>query len=293
MRHKRFGLAVVVSFSLIIIHACSRITEPESGDVIPPATITDLELLWAVDSTAALTWTAPGDDGTRGKASEYDVRYSPSSLEIVSWNGATRVEPVFAPHVPGTAETLLVEGIGIRSTYSFAVKSADNEGNGSGRSNLVWLTTGDKIGPAPISNLKVINVTQRSVAFAWTAPGDDGTVGTVSRYYLHYSRSPLSDLNWKNATRADLTQAPEPPGTRETFVVDGLESSTHYYFAIRSMDDGGNLSALSNVVPQTTARDKIPPGRCSTLPRSDDRAFRDPGVDGPWGRWHPRHRGRV
>lgn len=287
MSSKRLGLAVA-AYCLTIL-ACSKATEPEFRDRNPPAAITDLELLWAVDSTASLTWTAPGDDGRVGKASEYDVRYSPASLEIVSWEGATRVEPVFAPHRAGTPETLLVEGLGIRSTYSFAVKSVDDEGNWSGRSNLVWLTTGDKIAPDPITNLSVVNVTHRSIALVWRAPGDDGSVGTVTRYLIRYMQDPITDFNWAKATQVEITPNPQPAGSRETFIVDGLESSTLYYIAIRSQDDGGNQSELSNVVSRVTSRDKVSPDEVfdlsvvQTTPHSVTLDWTAPGDDGSLG----------
>ncbi|MCK5561672.1 MAG: fibronectin type III domain-containing protein, partial [Thermoplasmata archaeon] len=43
-------------------------------DVIPPAVIDDLMVVDLKETSLNLTWTAPGDDGITGTATEYDIR---------------------------------------------------------------------------------------------------------------------------------------------------------------------------------------------------------------------------
>ena len=88
------------------------------------------------------------------------------------------------------------------------------------------------------------------VTLTWTAPGDDGLVGRATRYDLRYSRTPITAANFGVATQIKGVQAPALPGTVERFSVGGLQSGTAYYFAIKTADEVGNWSALSNVLLQ-------------------------------------------
>ena len=38
-----------------------------------------------------------------------------------------------------------------------------------------------------------------SLQLSWTAPGDDGNVGTATRYEMRMSPSPISEANWSSA----------------------------------------------------------------------------------------------
>jgi hypothetical protein len=90
-----------------------------------------------------------------------------------------------------------------------------------------------------------------SITLAWTAPGDNGVNGTASAYDLRYSTSPITGSNFASATQAIGMPAPAPAGTRQSAVVNGLQASTTYYFALKTADAAGNWSAMSNVVVYT------------------------------------------
>jgi len=98
-----------------------------------------------------------------------------------------------------------------------------------------------------------------SVELRWTAPGDDGQVGHARAYMLRYSTLPITSANFDGATMAVTASRPRPAGSRESFTVHGLAPATRYYFALKTMDDAGNWSALSNVatflVPTAGAED--------------------------------------
>src|ERR1043165_9434568 len=87
-----------------------------------------------------------------------------------------------------------------------------------------------------------------SVTLQWTAPGDDGSIGTATTYHLHMSLAPITNGNWAGANEIGGMPAPLASGTRQAFVVRGLSRDTTYYFAIRTEDDASNLSSISNVV---------------------------------------------
>jgi hypothetical protein len=105
------------------------------------------------------------------------------------------------------------------------------------------------IGP---QNLSAQEVTATTVTLSWTAPGDDGLDGTASQYDIRYSKTPLTDANWHLADPLDNLPSPREAGNHETFVVDGLEPATNYYFGIRSADEVPNWSGLSNIIIRRT-----------------------------------------
>ncbi len=104
-----------------------------------------------------------------------------------------------------------------------------------------------------------------SLSLAWSAPGDDGQIGTASLYEMRRSGSPIDEGNWSTATVVSGSPVPLPAGTRQLMVVRGLTSGTTYYFAIKTADEAGNWSGLSNVVRWNWIYDTAPPAAPSGL----------------------------
>ncbi len=115
-----------------------------------------------------------------------------------------------------------------------------------------YATVADPGTPDAVSDLATGTLTSSSVQLTWTAPGDNGATGTASTYDVRYSTSVINDGNWASATQATGEPAPQVGGSAETFTVTGLNSSTTYYFAIKTSDEVPNESALSNVPSATT-----------------------------------------
>lgn len=87
-----------------------------------------------------------------------------------------------------------------------------------------------------------------AVTLSWTSPGDDGNVGTAAQYEVRYSTSPIDAGNFGSATLASGAPAPLVAGTAQSMFLSGLQTSTQYWVAIRTADERGNWSAISNVV---------------------------------------------
>jgi hypothetical protein len=97
-------------------------------------------------------------------------------------------------------------------------------------------------------------VTETSIALTWTAPGDDSLTGRATRYDLRRSRTPIVTLgDWNGATPVPGVPTPAFAGGTESVVVGGLTLRTNYWFALRTVDEAGNWSVLSNIVAATTA----------------------------------------
>lgn len=255
-----------------------RRTRRRSGPMSPRFSVTKflfwlflLSCLWpaaaqaqtSADSSIVLQWTAPGDDGTVGRATSYDLRYRTTAISGVDttgwWNGATQATGEPAPGVAGATDSLRVRGLQPVTTYYFIVRAADEVPNWSGFSNVaVKATSGDAVAPAAIADLTVTGSTGTTLALRWTAPGDDGSTGTAASYDVRYSTSAITSANWGSATTVTGEPTPLVAGTVQTFTVTGLQPSRTYYVAIRATDDRSNIAALSNV-PTGTTLDTIAP----------------------------------
>ncbi|PIT92873.1 MAG: hypothetical protein COU08_00115 [Candidatus Harrisonbacteria bacterium CG10_big_fil_rev_8_21_14_0_10_42_17] len=112
-----------------------------SSDTTAPAVVSDLALSSPSDSAITVSWTAPGDDGSTGTATSYDLRYSTSAITFGNFDSATTVTGEPTPSVAGTSESKVVSGLSAETTYYFALKTSDEVPNISDISNVPGLAT--------------------------------------------------------------------------------------------------------------------------------------------------------
>jgi len=101
-----------------------------------------------------------------------------------------------------------------------------------------------------------VNVSASSataVTLTWTAPGDDGATGQATTYDIRYSTAPITDVNFSSASQVSSPPSPQVAGSTETYTVSNLQPSTTYFFALKTRDEVGNTSAISNVTSKTTS----------------------------------------
>ena len=133
----------------------------------------------------------------------------------------------------------------------------------------------DSVKPAKITDLRHTDITTTSVTLAWTAPGDDGSTGRGAAYDLRRHSVPIVDSNWSLATQLSGEPNPKTAGSNESFIVTGLDPATAYSFAIKTVDDTGNWSVVSNCPSVTTLTpnlDSIPPAAVANLTAIDTTA---------------------
>jgi hypothetical protein len=123
----------------------------------------------------------------------------------------------------------------------------------------------DTIPPAAINSLIVPVATKSSLALQWISPGDDGETGQAASYDIRYHDSEITDLNWSDATPVVSPPAPKPGGSVEVLVVKWLFSSSRYFFCIKTTDEAGNESALSNNASGTTLAEYVAPAPVTDL----------------------------
>ena len=280
------GRAIAVAVALLVVAACSDSPGP---DTTPPAAVTDLALASGTDSSLTVTWTAPGDDGSRGQAASYDLRYSLSPLPA-GWDTAVAVSGLASPRRAGLPETVTVAPLERHKVYQLALKTVDDAGNVSGLSNVVEVQTGDTEPPGQVTDLGVATIEPHAVSLRFTAPGDDGDQGTATAYELRYAAVPVTEATWEAAAPVPDLPTPHPAGTAETVRVTGLTPETIYHFALRARDNVGLEGLVSNDVEAALPADTVPPVAVSDLRTVSDTAYQAtltwtaPGNDGAEGR---------
>jgi hypothetical protein len=121
---------------------------------------------------------------------------------------------------------------------------------------------GDVTPPAAVTDLVVVQASNDYALLSWTAPGDNGSTGTVAAYDLRYSTQPINAANFATATQVPTAPAILAAGSAQSYGMTGLAASTTYYVALKARDAANNWSAVSNVpMVTTTAVDQLAPAR--------------------------------
>ena len=128
----------------------------------------------AAAGAVTLQWTAPGDDGTLGRAQAYIIRYSKTPITAANFTSATLVVGVPAPKPAGTREMFTVKGLTAGTNYYFAIITTDDWGNWSLLSNVVSSaaqTVGVEDGPLTLDfSAPWPNPARQSMRCAFTLP---------------------------------------------------------------------------------------------------------------------------
>ncbi len=247
----------IVNYGVIFVAAAGN--SGSNNDVTPayPANYPGVIAVAAIDHNGNLApWSSYGVNKVRLAASGVNIYSTVRNGGYATYSGTSMA----TPHVAGAValiwslysaatreqvEARLLGGIMPLASLAGKVKTG----------GIVYLPNSletDIIAPSAITDLGTSDVTSESIRVKWTAPGDDGVIGSASSYDLRYSLAPITEANWANAVQATEEPAPQPVGSEEAFVVTGLEPGTTYYFAIKSRDNVGNPSEISNVVSATT-----------------------------------------
>jgi hypothetical protein len=155
------------------------------SDTTAPGAISNLATGSSTADSVTLSWTAPGDNGSTGTASGYDIRYSTSAINDGNWASAIQATGEPAPLAAGNNQSFVVAGLSSSCTYYFAMKTADEVWNWSGISNVPTGTTTasgpmvvigvsagtDTTAPSAVSNLAAGSPSSNPITLTWTVPG--------------------------------------------------------------------------------------------------------------------------
>lgn len=118
--------------------------------------------------------------------------------------------------------------------------------------NIVLSAPPDMVAPSAVGDLGVV-WGKTNAAISWTAPGDDGSVGQAQGFDLRYSLSPITgEQSYGAAAQVNDEPIPGASGAAHCMEIEPLISCQTYYFAIKTVDESGNWSALSNIASGMT-----------------------------------------
>ncbi len=238
-----------------------------TGDVTPPSTVSDLATELVTASSARIIWTAPGDNGDTGTATEYIIKVSEADITDQNWDSLTEFPHNYVPSQSGSDESLLITNLTSDTEYYIGIKSIDDSDNISGLSNIVSFTTdtvADTLAPADITDLQ-LSLLPASMELTWTSTGDDGNTGTSEGYEIKKSTTELNSTNWDSADPVSCSLTPQANGNQESFEITDIEVGTLYYFGIKAFDEAGNYSGISNIVSGQLTADDTPPSAITDL----------------------------
>jgi chitodextrinase len=108
-----------------------------SQDNTPPSAINDLAAAPGTSNGEIyMSWTAPGDDGTSGRAFAYEIRYSLTQITPSTWNSALLWGTPPNPTPSGTAQSTTLTSLVPGETYFLGVKAFDDAANPAALSNV-------------------------------------------------------------------------------------------------------------------------------------------------------------
>ena len=107
----------------------------------------------------------------------------------------------------------------------------------------------DTVPPVQVSDLsaELMGDKQEDVLLEWTAPGDDSTKGTASGLEIRCDRFPLGEKSWQKAEKLSVGQLSlSPAGQVQNILLKGLPAYRPLFIALRTCDETGNYSPVSN-----------------------------------------------
>jgi len=204
-------------------------------DTIPPGPVADLAAASSGLTSVRLSWTAPGNDGATGRASEYDLRHARTPITEETWEDAVRVDGLPRPAPAGQLQFFTVMGLELATNYFFALKTADGVPNWSARSNVVSRST-------PSISISRLTVSAQPLGAGpprWSPDGQtiltyadwQGPMGQVQLYLIPANGGEPVRLTHDPYPIHNHDACWSPDGTQIAFVSDRSGNSEIYVMA--------------------------------------------------------------
>ena len=202
------------------------------------------------------------------------VLYSPADVKIIPKNHSIKLQ--WAPNtnssnaignyiyqgttpenmkrvatVQGAVEKIIT-GLSNEKAYYFKVTTFNARGKESDASNIFLARPTNLVTVSPINNLTVSHTTTSDILLNWKYQDDPNFTGNILGYDIRYSKEPISQANWQDATRLPSKNIHFGAEGVLTYNVTDLTPDTSYSFGIKTIDELQQTSALSNVVTAKT-----------------------------------------
>jgi len=163
------------------------------------------------------------------------------TLSDTMWS---QLSPSGTPPTPREYSAAVYDSVGDRMVI-FGGSPDSGYTNHPNKLNDTWELDLDNVAPATVTNLAP-TVHCESIDISWTAPGDDGSTGTATAYDLRSSSSNITEANFNSAAQLDAPTPSAAGSTESVNIYLGPCSATKYY-ALKTRDEVGNWSSISNV----------------------------------------------
>lgn len=234
-------------------------------DDIKPAQINNIIAASDTIGKMNIQFTATGDDSTFGRAFRYKLILKDSSDQII--------ENEFIPTLPqnaGITENWNLQNLPANELVKLEIEALDELDQASTPAYEEVQILGEIIDeepPSQINNIVVSSISMNSFQLNWTAPGDDGDVGTSNSYIIKVHTEDITDENWDGIEEYEQSIIPSEAGNEETLTIIELEPVTEYFVGIKAVDEAQNISLLSNIAQTQTTDlpDETPPSAITDL----------------------------
>jgi len=186
------------------------------SDDTPPAEAANMTVGVTLGKATVL-WSEPADDD-----------YAKARIRWKKAGDAAYGAPIEAGK--GT-EWAQISGLPASSGYEFKVTTVDESGNESSGVTAGWTSAADWQAPLPVTDLKVVSVTDRKIALSWHDP--TSASGDLAKLRL----------SWAKSDQPDALQEGEALPGAESFTISGLAPATEYTVSIVAVDRSGNASS--------------------------------------------------
>lgn len=126
-----------------------RVTARPEPDIVNPASPAQIGVSETSNTSATITFVAPGDDGTIGKVKGYEIRYrAHESITEANFDEPGSIDPhaVIEIGEPGATQTFLLKGLLPTTEYSVAIRAFDDCRNESALTVLDFSTPERTVG---------------------------------------------------------------------------------------------------------------------------------------------------
>lgn len=210
------------------------------ADLAYPGTIKDLKLEEVGNTTINISFSAPGDDFYKGKASKYEIRYSEEAFTEDNFQKAKVYAYVPSPEKPKTEQLWQLRSLEPGKKYYIALRSFDENDNPSNISNIIAAETIDNIPPEKPEDPQLI-ASNQSIYISWRKSEEKDLAGY--KLYWQQENSYFQVLDFEK----DQTD----------YLLENLENNYQYNFFVRAYDDKDNISARSEIVTTTPLSSNI------------------------------------
>ena len=196
-----------------------------------------------------LVWTAPGNDGTVGRAARYELHYSQVPLSSAAdsvtlaawWSGTSSVLPPYRtpqPSMAGQPDSAIVPNLGYGSTYYFVLRTEDAAQNWSYFSNVAVTSLPSCSAPTSSPSQVEAVVDTGTVIVSWSGADPLANDAQVYRGKTPYMLALLATL----------------PSSQGSLVDENVSPGETYYYAVAWAAQCGNgpLSGPTGVRIPTT-----------------------------------------